>query len=87
MAVPADDLTCQELVELVTEYLEGTLEPAEMRRFEAHLAHCPECRAHLEDVRLTIAIVGRLTEQSLSPAVEADLLAAFRGWRSADASL
>jgi anti-sigma factor RsiW len=81
MAVPADDLTCRELVELVTEYLDGVLAPAETARFEAHLAHCPECRGHVEDMRLTIRLVGRVTEQSLSPAVEAELVAAFRGWR------
>jgi anti-sigma factor RsiW len=81
MAVPADDLTCRELVELVTEYLDGNLVPAELVRFEAHLAHCPECRDHLEDMRLTIQLVGRLTEQAISPAVAADLVAAFRNWR------
>jgi anti-sigma factor RsiW len=81
MAVPADDLTCRELVELVTEYLDGALSPAETGRFEAHLAHCPDCRAHLEGMRLTIQLVGRLPQQSLSSAVAADLVAAFRGWR------
>ena len=81
MAVPAADLTCRELVELVTEYLDGALSPAETRRFEAHLAHCPGCRGHLDHMQLTIQLVGGLTEQSLSPAVAADLVAAFRGWR------
>jgi anti-sigma factor RsiW len=81
MAVPADDLTCRELVELVTEYLDGALSAAETGRFEAHLAHCPDCLAHLEEMRLTIQLVGGLTEQSLSPALTADLVAAYRGWR------
>ena len=81
MAVPADDLTCRELVELVTEYLDGALAPSEKARFEAHIAHCPECRDHLDDMRLTIRFVGGLTEQSLSPSVVADLVRAFRGWQ------
>lgn len=81
MAVPADDLTCRELVDLVTEYLDGNLAPAERARFEAHLAHCPECRGHLEDMRLTIQLVGSLTEEMLPPSVEDDLVSAFRGWR------
>jgi anti-sigma factor RsiW len=81
VAVPADDLTCRELVELVTEYLDGALAPTEIARFEAHLAHCPECRGHLDDMRLTIQLLGGLTEQSLSPSVVADLVGAFRGWR------
>jgi anti-sigma factor RsiW len=81
MAVPADDLTCQELVELATDYLEGALSPGEVARFEAHLARCPECRDHLDTMRVTIQLVGRVSEQSLSPAAKADLLKAFRGWR------
>jgi anti-sigma factor RsiW len=81
VAVPADDLTCRELVELVTEYLDGALAPTEIARFEAHLAHCPECRGHLDDMRLTIQLLGGLTEQSLSPSVVADLVGAFRGWQ------
>lgn len=81
MAVPADDLTCRELVELVTEYLDGALAASENARFEAHLAHCPECRDHLDDMRLTIQLVGGLTERSLSPAAVADLVRAFRGWQ------
>ena len=81
MAVPADDLTCRELVELVTDYLDGALPPAVVARFHAHLAHCPECRNHLDDARLTIQLVGRLTEESLTPTARADLVAAFRRWR------
>jgi len=81
MAVPADDLTCRELVELVTEYLDGALPPVDAARFEAHLAHCRECRDHLDAVRVTVQLVGRLNAQSLSPAAEAGLLRAFRGWR------
>jgi anti-sigma factor RsiW len=82
MTVPADDLTCRELVDLVTEYLEHALPPADAARFDAHLAHCPACRHHLAEIRLAIALVGRLTERSLSPRAEADLVAAFRGWRA-----
>jgi anti-sigma factor RsiW len=86
MAVPPDDLTCRELVELVTGYLEQALTPQEALRFEAHLAHCPECRAHLDDARSTIRLVGRLTERSLTATAQADLLAAFRHWRVTRAS-
>ena len=63
MAVPPDDLTCRELVELVTEYLEGALRPGEAARFEAHLAHCPACRDHVAAMLVTIGLVGRLTEE------------------------
>jgi anti-sigma factor RsiW len=53
-------MTCQELVELVTEYLEGTLPGPDRQRFEEHLAECPHCVAYLEQMRITIGLVGRL---------------------------
>ena len=74
-------ITCQELVELVTEYLEGTLD-ADMRvRFEQHLAACDACREYLDQMRLTIRVTGRLSEDSLPPAATEALLDAFRDWK------
>ena len=84
MAVPPDDLTCQEIVELVTDYLEGSLPERQAARFAAHLARCPECRDHVENVRTAISLAGRVSHASLSPAAEARLIAAFRGWRSTE---
>jgi anti-sigma factor RsiW len=65
----------------VTEYLEGTLAPAEWGRFEAHLAGCRGCRAYLAQMRLTLDALGRLTEQDVEPDAEAALRRAFRGWK------
>ena len=73
-------MSCRELVALVTEYLEGTLLPAERIRFERHLAVCPPCRAHLEQMRETIRASGALTEESLSQAARDELLGAFADW-------
>ena len=53
------DLVCQQVVELVTDYLEGALSPAEHRRFEAHLAGCPHCTEYLAQMRETIRLAGR----------------------------
>jgi anti-sigma factor RsiW len=78
---PTDDLACRELVELVTAYLEGTLAADERARFEAHLAACRHCRAYLEQMRLTLKALGRLTEEDVAPDAEAALLRAFRGWK------
>ena len=64
-----DDLPCQELVELVTDYLEGRLPPLERLRFEAHLAQCGGCRTYLEQMRQTIRALGRLTEDSICDAL------------------
>jgi anti-sigma factor RsiW len=78
----AAELTCAELVELVTEYLEGALPPGELERFEEHLVYCSPCVTHMEQMRETIEAAGRLREDDLEPALADELLAAFRGWRS-----
>jgi anti-sigma factor RsiW len=78
-----EELSCQELVELVTDYLEGAL-PAELHeRFELHIAHCSGCQTYLEQMRATIRVTGTLTQESLAPEAERELLDAFRGWTSA----
>jgi anti-sigma factor RsiW len=74
-------LSCQELVELVTEYLEGALTETDRARFEAHLAGCRNCTNYVEQMRRSIQVVGRLSEESLSPPVRDELLAVFRKWK------
>jgi anti-sigma factor RsiW len=71
------DLACRELVELVTDYLEAALPTAERERLEAHLADCECCDAYIEQVRATIALVGRIRELEERPEIHA-LLRAFR---------
>jgi anti-sigma factor RsiW len=83
---PGGGLACRELVELVTAYLEGALSGHDQRRFDAHLAVCPGCREYLEQMRQTIAAVGRLAASDLDPMMRDRLLAAFRTWRSSDPS-
>jgi anti-sigma factor RsiW len=74
-------MTCQELVELVTDYLEDALQSEQRQRFEAHLSVCPGCEEYLQQIRLTIAATGAVTEDSLEPEVRDALLSAFRNWR------
>jgi anti-sigma factor RsiW len=74
-----EDLPCQELVELVTDYLEDALPPAERARFEAHLAECPGCSNYLEQMRATITLTRAGADLAERPEV-AGLLAAFRDW-------
>ena len=78
-----DYLTCKELVELVTEYLEGALTPDDRARFEEHLLTCPGCHAHIDQIRGTIGVLGRVQEEALSLDTERSLLEAFRGWKRA----
>ncbi len=75
-------LTCQELVELVTNYLEGGLPPADRERFEAHLAGCQGCQNYLSQMRTTIRTLGCLTDENLPAALKDDLLTLFRNWKS-----
>jgi anti-sigma factor RsiW len=73
-------MPCRELVELVTNYLEGRLSEHDRARFEAHLADCEECSTYLEQMRQTIRALGRLPEESLSDGAREALLQAFRDW-------
>lgn len=75
-------LACQELVELVTEYLEGALDPEEQVRLELHLSMCEACVMYLDQLRGTVAILGRLEPEHLSPAAEAELGEVFAAWRA-----
>ena len=81
---PPSGLTCRELVELVTEYLEDALSPRQRARFEAHVSRCPGCGTHLDQMRQTLAVVGRLDEHTVEPAIMNSLLEAFRGWTKDD---
>lgn len=76
-------LTCKELVELVTEYVEGTMPEAERTRFDEHLAVCPGCVNYVEQMRATIRAVGSLREDMISPESRDTLLAVFRDWNRA----
>jgi anti-sigma factor RsiW len=75
---PTHDLPCRDLVELVTDYLEDVLLPADRRRFEAHLVECDACATYVEQLRATVDVAGRVPPAELSPAVRAQLRSVFR---------
>lgn len=77
------ELTCQEIVELVTSYLENSLSAGDRERFEEHLVFCDGCGTYLEQMRQTIQVTGRLRETELPPALQERLLDAFRSWKPA----
>jgi anti-sigma factor RsiW len=81
MRVFTREMACQELVELVTAYFEGSLSRSDRRRFEAHIRGCEHCTAYLAQMRLMIEATGRLTEEDIEPAAREELLQAFRDWR------
>jgi predicted anti-sigma-YlaC factor YlaD len=78
------DLNCQELVELVTDYFEGSLSAVQQARFEEHLTKCTGCRNYVAQMRLTIKLTGKLTEESITPQARDDLLGVFRNWKKAN---
>ena len=79
-----DYLTCREMVELVTEYLEGAMSRRDVAIFEAHLSVCPGCTAYFEQMRQTIKLAGKLTEESIAPQARDELLHVFRNWKKAE---
>jgi anti-sigma factor RsiW len=79
--VSVDELTCKELVEVVTDYLEGRLPPAERLRFEEHVAFCSWCRTYLEQMRETVRLTGALAEEDLDPEAREAFLRLFRDWK------
>jgi anti-sigma factor RsiW len=79
---PRRDMACREAVELVTDYLEGALSPAQRRRFEAHLAHCPDCPEYLAQIRAVIALAGSITPDDLTPRMRGEFIRLYRRWQA-----
>ena len=77
----AEHVTCQEVVELVSDYLDQALPPEEASLFEQHVNFCDGCDWYLEQMRATITTVGRLTEEDVPQDTREKLLAAFREWK------
>ena len=74
-------MTCRELVELVSAYLDGSLSQEERHAFDKHLAMCPGCDRYLHQFRTTIDLLGELPEETLSSQAREQLLVAFAEWR------
>jgi anti-sigma factor RsiW len=75
------ELACQEVVELVTAYIDDALDASDRERFEEHLVFCDGCESYLEQMRTTVRLTGRV-ENELPAELQAELLDAFRGWRA-----
>ena len=75
------DMDCNELVELVTAYLDGSLDPETRARFDVHLIECDGCENYLQQFRTTVDTLGRIGDDELDPAFRDRLLGAFRDWR------
>lgn len=79
--VNQNQLNCQEVVELITDYLEQALLPEMQEQFEEHIAECPGCVSYLEQVQQTMLMLRKLTEQQMFPETKQELLELFRNWK------
>jgi predicted anti-sigma-YlaC factor YlaD len=77
------ELTCVEVVELVTAYLDDAVSGADRERVEEHLVFCDGCSTYLDQIRQTVALTGRLQPEDIPASLQEKLLAAFRGWSPA----
>jgi anti-sigma factor RsiW len=77
----AEHITCQEVVELVTDYIERELPPEEASLFEQHLNFCDGCVVYVEQMRATNATVGRVREEDVPAETKDRLMTAFREWK------
>jgi anti-sigma factor RsiW len=77
-------LVCQEMVELITDYLEDALPRVQRRRFEAHIAACEHCSEYLEQMRVTIRLTGRLRAEDLTAPMRDDFMDLYRRWRAGE---
>ncbi|HEX6388256.1 MAG TPA: zf-HC2 domain-containing protein [Solirubrobacteraceae bacterium] len=75
------EMVCEELVDVITEYLEGTLPAEDVERFEQHLTECPFCTAYLEQMRATVDRLGAVPADRLSEDARRGVLDAFKDWR------
>ena len=82
MSHTPEPISCQEVVELVTDYLEGAMGPEEVARFEHHLSLCEGCVFYVEQIRMTVEAVGRAGEEDVAPEIRDGLVTAFRDFKS-----
>ena len=75
-------MKCRDVVELMTDYLEGAMSERDRRRFEAHIADCAGCREYLAQMRETIKLTGQLAPEDLTPQMRAEFTDLYRRWRS-----
>ena len=76
------EITCKEVTELITDYLEQRLPPAERTRFEQHLSVCPGCVAYLDQMRITVKTLGSVPPLEIPESIKSGLLQAFRSWKN-----
>jgi anti-sigma factor RsiW len=75
-------MTCRQVVELMTDYLDGALSAADRARFEEHISGCDGCRAYLAQLATTRRVLRKLADEPIPPALQAELVKTFQNWKS-----
>ena len=75
-------ISCREMTELITSYLEGRLSFGQWLSFQMHLGMCRHCRAYLQQMRMTVRLTGQIGAEPMPADVEAELLRRFRDWQT-----
>lgn len=75
-------MKCREMVELMTDYLEGALSAGDRARFEEHITGCDGCRSYLEQMRTTMRLLGRVPDEPIPEHLQEELMRAFRAWKA-----
>jgi anti-sigma factor RsiW len=81
MAESADHLSCREVVELVTDHLDGALSAEEVALLEQHLNFCEGCVWYVEQIKTTVDALGEIREEDVPPEAKDRLMTVFRDWR------
>jgi anti-sigma factor RsiW len=76
-----DHLSCQEVVELVTDFLDGALPAEDAALFEQHLNFCEGCVWYVDQIKTTVETLGEVREERITPEAKDRLMTAFRHWR------
>ena len=86
MGYLAGNFTCQEIAELITEYLEGAFSLSQRLRFQMHMKMCLDCRNYLRQMKYTVATLGQLPSEPVPEHVKDELLRCFRSWKQDQSS-
>ncbi len=82
MTTPKDDLPCRDLVEMVSDYLEGTFDPETEARIRTHLTWCDACSDYVEQIRAITDLSSRLRDDDVPQRLRREILSAFRARQS-----
>ena len=86
MGYMVGNFTCQQIAELITDYLEGSLTLTQRVRFQMHVGLCLACRNYLSQMKYTVATLRQLPSDPIPPQIKEELLRRFQTWKKEKSS-